>query len=403
MVVTRNRFIILLLLLMTNFITTLCANHDSEKQWRELEFRIDTLLNSAINKEIIPGGVVCIVRENNILLKKAYGHRCVIPTECEMTTETIFDLASLSKCISTATAIMQLEEQGKLSLDDNVKKYVPDFKPWIKGRDTIDIKLKQLLSHSSGVQPGLTEKDVNRLFNQWGGANTDSLTEYIATKTYRKFRPGTKCLYSCLNFIVLQSIAEKISGEKLDVYARKNIFDILGMNNTRYIHTGSEFPVDVNIAATTVFGDSVALQGQVHDMTARILNDGVSGNAGVFSNADNIALFCMAIMNGGELNGKRILKKETVDLMTSIARDDEPNVGRALGWDVNSPYSNIMGKKIRKHKCVCHTGYTGTSIVMDLETKTAIILLTNRVHPKDKGSLKKTRNELADIVADYIF
>lgn len=223
-----------------------------------------------------------------------------------------------------------------------------------------------------------------------GNIRHKKIVSYIATKAKRNFRPGTSGLYSCLNFIVLQGIAEKVTKEPLYNYAESNIFLPLGMSNSKFFIEGDKSFTKYNIAATELINNH-PLKGTVHDPLARILNGGNSGNAGLFTTADDLARYCFFILYGND----KVLKKKTIENMVSIP----PGTKRALGWEVNSSYSGGF----KRNYCICHTGYTGTSIVIDLESKISIILLTNRVHPKDnpihQKELMNVRRQLADIVA----
>lgn len=360
---------------------------------------VDTLINNAIASSVFPGAVVAIVHDDSIIYKKAYGYRQVKPKRERMTVETMFDVASMSKCVSTATAIMQLAENHKLQIDDPVKKYLPDFAPWTSASGKVDITIRQLLTHTSGLSAGLATSTAVSLEKSWGGSSVTKCVEYISKKTKRNFCPGSSVLYSCLNYIALQGIVEKITGQRLCDYARKNIFEALGMSHTLYF-TGNHDASAYNIASTTVQASGEALNGRVHDPLARILNGGNSGNAGVFTNAEDLARFSMAIMNGGldRKSGHRILKESTVREMTTLSAKNQTNK-RVLGWEYNS---TIAGK-LNAHHCICHTGYTGTSIVIDLDARAAVILLTNRVHPSDKREdmkrLAQVRKNLSNIVA----
>lgn len=364
-----------------------------------IAYSIDTLILSSINKDVFPGAVVSVVQGNEIIYLKAFGNRSLVPDTLPMTENTVFDIASLSKCIGTTPAVMQLIEKGEMSLNDKVNKYIPDFKPWISNGDTVDITILHLLTHSSGLDSYIS--NIKACAKRFDG-HPELLIDKIATESKRNFKPGTKFLYSCLNFIILQNIVEKITGERLCDYVQKNIFDVLQMKNSCYFTTNDTIPADWIIAPTEVMPDGNPLLGRVHDPLARILKNGNSGNAGIFSTAKDLSLFCMAIMNEGTYEDHQILKAETVDMMVNKPFENDSVIGRALGWDVSSSHSHIIGDKLSQHCCICHTGYAGTSIVMDLDARVAIILLTNRVHPKDTGSLKYTRKELSNIVSKMI-
>lgn len=377
--------------------------------------QVDRVIEEAISAKEIPGAVLSVVRGNDIVYLKAYGNKSVVPAVEPMTTETLFDLASVSKCVGTTLAFMQLIENGYVRLTDNVDRYIPDFKPWTdpESGETVDITVRDLLSHSSGLTPYI---NADTFVKEYGGNNPEKMEWYIATKVKRNFRPGTDFMYSCLNFVTLQRILERVTGEKLYEYAQKHVFDVLGLTHTCYfplIYTpavSNSAELAGLCAPTEVQADGKPLVAQVHDPMARRIMGGNSGNAGVFSNAEDLSVICSAIMNGGVLVDKkgrilestRILSPLTVRLMATIPPQNDPSVGRALGWDKKSSHSGPRGDLFNPETTIMHTGYTGTSIVIDTETKTAIILLTHRVHPEDKGSVGRLRALVANIVAGSI-
>ena len=377
--------------------------------------QVDRVIEEAISAKEIPGAVLSVVRGNDIVYLKAYGNKSVVPAVEPMTTETLFDLASVSKCVGTTLAFMQLIENGYVRLTDNVDRYIPDFKPWTdpESGETVDITVRDLLSHSSGLTPYI---NADTFVKEYGGNNPEKMEWYIATKVKRNFRPGTDFMYSCLNFVTLQRILERVTGEKLYEYAQKHVFDVLGLRHTCYfplIYTpaaSNSAELAGLCAPTEVQADGKPLVAQVHDPMARRIMGGNSGNAGVFSNAEDLSVICAAIMNGGclvdkkgnSLESTRILSPATVRLMTTIPSQNDPSVGRALGWDKKSSHSGLRGDLFNPETTIMHTGYTGTSIVIDMESKTAVILLTHRVHPQDKGGVGRLRTLVANIVAGSI-
>lgn len=377
--------------------------------------QVDRVINDAIAAKEIPGAVLSVVRGNDIVYLKAYGNKSVVPTVEPMTTETLFDLASVSKCVGTTLAFMQLIENGYVRLTDNVDRYIPNFKPWKdpESGETVDITIRDLLSHSSGLTPYI---NADTFVKEYGGNDPEKMEQYIATEIKRNFRPGTDFMYSCLNFVTLQRILERVTGEKLYEYAQKHVFDVLGLTHTCYfplIYTpavSNSAELAGLCAPTEVQADGKPLVAQVHDPMARRIMGGNSGNAGVFSNAEDLSVICSAIMNGGVLVDKkgnslestRILSPATVRLMTTIPSQNDPSVGRALGWDKKSSHSGLRGDLFNPETTIMHTGYTGTSIVIDMESKTAVILLTHRVHPQDKGGVGRLRALVANIVAGSI-
>ncbi len=377
--------------------------------------QVDRVINEAITAKEIPGAVLSVVRGNDIVYLKAYGNKSVVPTVEPMTTETLFDLASVSKCVGTTLAFMQLIENGYVRLTDNVDRYIPNFKPWKdpESGETVDITIRDLLSHSSGLTPYI---NADTFVKEYGGNDPEKMEQYIATEIKRNFRPGTDFMYSCLNFVTLQRILERVTGEKLYEYAQKHVFDVLGLRHTCYfplIYTpavSNSAELAGLCAPTEVQADGKPLIAQVHDPMARRIMGGNSGNAGVFSNAEDLSVVCAAVMNGGVLVDKkdrplestRILSPLTVRLMATIPPQNDPSVGRALGWDKKSSHSGLRGDLFNPETTIMHTGYTGTSIVIDMESKTAVILLTHRVHPQDKGGVGRLRALVANIVAGSI-
>ena len=377
--------------------------------------QVDRVINDAIAAKEIPGAVLSVVRGNDIVYLKAYGNKSVVPTVEPMTTETMFDLASVSKCVGTTLAFMQLIENGYVRLTDNVDRYIPNFKPWKdpESGETVDITIRDLLSHSSGLTPYI---NADTFVKEYGGNDPEKMEQYIATEIKRNFRPGTDFMYSCLNFVTLQRILERVTGEKLYEYAQKHVFDVLGLTHTCYfplIYTpavSNSAELAGLCAPTEVQADGKPLVAQVHDPMARMIMGGNSGNAGVFSNAEDLSVICAAIMNGGclvdkkgnSLESTRILSPATVRLMTTIPSQNDPSVGRALGWDKKSSHSGLRGDLFNPETTIMHTGYTGTSIVIDMESRTAVILLTHRVHPQDKGGVGRLRALVANIVAGSI-
>lgn len=283
----------------------------------------DEAIETAISNKDIPGAVLAVVRNGKMAYLKAYGNKRIYPNVEPMTANTIFDMASCSKSMSTAVCTMILAERGKLRMLDPVSLYIPHFKNWESedGKEKKVIRIADLMTHTSGLPP---YAPVAELEKQYGSPNPDGLIEYIAT-CKRDFKPQTDFQYSCLNFITLQHIIETISGQSLRDFARENIFDVLGMEHTDYLPCQRDKngkwinTADANwagitkgdwhnaIAPTEKQPDGQVLYGQVHDPLARIMNGGISGNAGVFSCAEDIAVLCATLQNGGEWNGRRIL------------------------------------------------------------------------------------------------
>ena len=360
--------------------------------------KVDDIINASIEKKEIPGAVLAVVRDGKMAYIKAYGNKSVYPETVPMTEDVVFDLASCSKVVGTAMSMAHLLENGGYRLTDRVDMYIPGFQPYTdpKTGEKVNIRMIDVLTHSSGL-PSYVSPDV--VIKAKGKDDPDSLMSYISTMK-RIYRPTTEFEYSCLNFITLQNVLQNITGMTLAEYAQKNIFDVLGMENTTYMPKNKP-EILAKVAPTEKQPNGECLIGEVHDPLARVMNHGNSGNAGVFSNADDLAILASALMNGGNYNGKQVLGKLTVETMTTVPEGFE-HLGRSLGWDNYSPYASNNGNLFHPKKTFGHTGYTGTSIVVDPVSKTAVILLAHRVHPADKGSVVRLRALVANTVAGAI-
>jgi len=355
----------------------------------------DVLIQKAITKEDIPGAVLLVTRHNKIAYRKAFGYKQIVPQKEAMETNTIFDLASLTKPLATATSALILIERGKLRLLDKVKDFFPEFIPWQQDStdSKSDIRLIHLLTHTSGLPP---YAPVNEVKEKYGTNQPDSLLKYIAS-IQRHAAPAKKFKYSCLNFITMQKIIEQVSTQNLNTFSQANIFKPLGMTNT------TMQPHDDLIkhcASTQILEDEGLLQGKVHDPLARVMMGCISGNAGLFSTADDLAVFAAMMLNNGEWNDRRILSPAAVNVLTTVPQGYE-KFGRSLGWDLSSAYSSNQGD-LFSSQTYGHTGYTGTSMIIDPESQTVVILLTNKAHPYDKGSVVRLRSLVANVVAGAI-
>ncbi|MCF7976023.1 MAG: serine hydrolase, partial [Phycisphaerae bacterium] len=267
---------------------------------------------------------------------------------------------------------------SKIDPNDLVAQYLPAFA--CEGKDTVQIR--HLLTHTSGL-PAYTGAAV--LKDAHGSPCPDAVIETIClSKPLGK--PGETFRYSCLGYILLARIVEVVSGQPLDEFARVHLFGPLGLEHTQFNPSNAWHD---SIALTEIVEDR-PLCGTVHDPLAQLMG-GVSGNAGLFSTASDMAILCGMFLNGGTLNRKTILSPKAVSLMTTPQL-----LGRGFGFDVNSSYAWIRGHHA-SDTSFCHSGYTGTSIVCDSQTKRYVIILTNRAHPHDKGTVKALRTGIADI------
>ncbi len=333
---------------------------------------IDNLMDEAVAKGNIPGGVVLIGHDGKVFYHKAFGYRSLEPARERMTEDTIFDMASLTKCMVTATSVMKLVEQGKIRLSDPAARYVPEFGRNGKG----DITVRELLTHYSGLPEDLDLKSA------WAGRNT-AFQMIVDTKPI--FPPGSRFLYSDINFEMLGFIVEKVSGMPLNEYAERNIFTPLGMKETKFEPPANWFS---RIAPTEYDERGRMLRGVVHDPTARRMG-GVAGHAGLFSTADDTAKFAQDM-----LTGFKALSQLAVEKMTTPQQPPNATAVRGLGWDIDSPFSTNRGELLPVGS-FGHTGFTGTSLWIDPATNTYIIILTNVVHPRAGKSVVALRSKIA--------
>ncbi len=364
---------------------------------------VTALINQAIEAKKLPGAVVLIGHNGKTVFEEAYGNRAIEPAVEPMTENTIFDMASLTKCLATATAIMQLYEAGKVQFDDPVAKYLPAF--GANGKEKVTVR--ELLTHYSGLPADVDLKAA------WTGKQTGL---DLAFNSKLETTPGTAFKYSDINFITLGALVEKVSGEPLDQYAAKHIFQPLGMVHTRYLPPANWIP---NIAPTAhnddgPLADDTLLRGTVHDPTTRRMG-GVAGHAGVFSTAGDVRLYAQALLDKLRQNtGPFPLKQSTLVLMTKAEQpstaqagatiftaDGKPTTGvavRGFGWDINTAFSRPRGE-VFPLGSFGHTGFTGTSLWMDPESNTFVILLANAVHPRGNPPISALRGQVATAAA----
>jgi uncharacterized protein YbbC (DUF1343 family)/CubicO group peptidase (beta-lactamase class C family) len=362
--------------------------------------RMDGEIEKEVSARHLPGAVVIVGRNGRIAWRKAYGSRSVEPARETMTTNTVFDVASLTKIVATATSIMILVERGKVRLQDPVSTYIPELKGG--GRERVTIEL--LLTHRAGYAP-----DFN-LKHRWTGY--DEAIKRLISEPLRH-PPGARFVYSDIGFIALGEVVHRVSGLTLDEFARRNIFVPLGMRDTGF-RPGVALrrrvaPTEKRRGQLSYLGDSPQnadadgdrwLRGEVHDPTSYRMN-GVAGHAGLFSTADDLAIFAQMILNGGRYRGKRILAPLTIAEMTRPRLVTDAGWSRGLGWDINSSFSTNRGDLFPLGS-FGHTGFTGTSMWLDPASKMFVVFLSNRVHPDGKGDVASLRGRVASIAAGSV-
>ncbi len=341
----------------------------------------DDVLNASIAAGTIPGAVLSVIKGGQTVYMKAYGNKSVTPSVVPMTLDVVFDMASVTKSVSTTISMMQLVEKGLVDVKATIGTYLSEFDP------AEDITVENLLAHNSGFpnyQGYIKAADY--------AGRPDLLVAYIAdshprlSKIYR---------YSCLNFFLCQQIIERVTGQRLCDYAKEHIFQPLGLDDTMYLPAGEEIPEAYKARiAPQLSGSSVRI-GKCIDDVAWTVCGGNAGNAGLFTTVADMSVLAKALLAGGQLGGVRVLQPETVRLMaTPVA------FGRTLGWDNSSTASGVKGNRLSDN-LICHTGYSGTFILVDFGNDLAIILFANRCHPSDTGyaALKTDRAKVSNAVA----
>jgi uncharacterized protein YbbC (DUF1343 family)/CubicO group peptidase (beta-lactamase class C family) len=342
---------------------------------------VDPIIDEAVQSHLIPGAVLLVGHNNEIVYRKAYGLKAWLPEHEPMTLDTIFDAASLTKVMATTPAVMRLFEEGKLRIDDPVVKYLPEFQG---GKSDITIRL--LMTHFSGLPPDL------ELVPKWSGYQT-GIEKALTIKPTGP--PGVHFVYSDINFILMGEIVRRLSGQPLDEFARDHIYAPLGMHDTEFLPSPTLLP---RIAPTEYEEENgMPFRGVVHDPTSRFMG-GVAGHAGVFTTADDLAKYAQMLVNMGTLNGTRLFLPETVRKFTEPGSPADQPVLRGLGWDIDSPYSSNRGE-LFPIGSYGHTGFTGTSLWIDPNSHSFVIFLTNVVHLKRGNSLSSLRGRLATAIA----
>jgi serine-type D-Ala-D-Ala carboxypeptidase len=352
---------------------------------------IDSILNKEVNQNLIPGAVIQVKYSGDIIFKNAYGyaqkyddHHQPLTSPDKMQMNTLFDIASLTKVTGTTTAIMLLADQGKLSVDDPVSKFLPAF----GSRDKKDMKIRHLLTHTAGLY---------EWYPLYYFSSNKKTTYELIDILPLKYPVGRGRHYSDLGFVLLGEIIEIISGLSLEQFVQQNIFLPLGMNHTLYnprtkgrtsniAATSFGNPFEKRMVHDSTLGFTVSsvdpdhwngwrtyvLRGEVNDGNAWYANGGISGAAGLFSTAEDLQILVDMLLNKGMSGGKQFISEKTIELFLTI-----DNFKNGLGWMMD-PSNSFM--KTAPAGSFGHTGFTGTSIVVVPEYKLSVILLINRQH-----------------------
>jgi len=361
-------------------LSVMIATSASAQMLREEQMApISEIARKAIQAGKIPGAVILIGSQGKVVYRRAFGLRALKPKKLPMTTQTLFDIASLTKVIATSTAVAQLVEMGKLNLEDPVARYWPEFKA--NGKE--EITVRDLLTHYSGLRPTLDLKP------KWSGY-TEALRMIEEEKSV--LPPVTSFIYSDINFIILGELVSRISGESLDVYCADHIFKPLEMKDTVF----KPSPVLLPRIAPTQYQRGTTgkmLWGEVHDPTAYSMG-GVAGHAGLFSTADDLAIFAQTVLDGGSRKSVQILSPLMVKKMTAPQSPPGKMPLRGFGWNIDSSLVSVGS--------FGHIGFTGTGIWIDPVSNTYVIILTNRVHPNGKGNAEPLRAKVLSLVSEAI-
>lgn len=337
---------------------------------------IDHLMERAIANNLIAGGVVVIGDHTGILSSTARGRLTASPDAPLLDEQTIFDLASLTKVIATTPAVMKLLDEGQISLSDPISRWFPEF----KGSESENVTILNLLTHTSG----LTDFDMST-----EQAMETAVRRAAAEKGQQR---GSGFKYADINFILLGELVHRVSGKTLDAFCRDELYAPLVAPETMFLPTP-----DLACRIAPTLGGTC---GTVQDRNARRLGS-VAGHAGLFSSAQDLSRFARLMLDGGEIDGKRILSAQVVKQMTSPLLCGNGTVVRGLGWDMNSPFSAPKGR-LFSEASFGHTGYSGSSIWIDPKQDLFVILLTTRLDYQDIRQFNQLRSDISTIaVAEF--
>jgi len=374
-------------------LTAGCAHTPPADRLDRTQFaRIDAAIEQAIAERRMPGAVFHLERDGAVH-ERAYGRLSYEPDAAPVTPNTVFDAASLTKVLATAPSILLLAEDGKLDLDAKLVDYFPECRSG--GKDAITIR--HLLTHTSGLAAGLPGKPA------WQGDATAHAMACAQTVTHV---PGTYFRYSDINYILLGQLVRKLSGMELDAFAQQRLFGPLRMTHTGYLplrrmRVAGIAPTHKAGEATALHGAVGAgtlLQGVVHDPTVRRIG-GVAGSAGVFGTVGDIARYARMLLNGGELEGVRVLSPESVRLLSTVQSPPGIAALRGLGMDIDSPFAQRPRGTLFPIGSFGHTGFTGCVLWIDPGSRSFYVFLSNRVYPDDKANVLPLYTEIATLAA----
>lgn len=355
----------------------------------QLVNRLDTLVWHAVEDSAFPGAAVVAGRAGVVVKDQGYGY-FTYDSDRPTTTRSLFDLASLTKVVATTPAVMMLYERGQIDLNKPLATYLPEFGQ--AGKENVTVR--QILTHTSGLKPFYS-------FEQMGVTTREEIIDFIERDSL-VYAPDTEYRYSDLGMIMLAVTVERITGQPLGKFLKENLYDPMGMYDTGFRPAGGlgTSPDVVPTEIDTAFRGGL-IQGEVHDERAWMLG-GTAGHAGLFSTAEDLARYAAMYLDGGEYNGRRFFRPETISLFTTRFQNTLEST-RALGWDTKSETGYSSAGRLFGPKSFGHTGFTGTSLWIDPEARLFVILLTNRVYPtRSNRKIMAVRPRVADVVFEAI-
>lgn len=347
----------------------------------ELLVEVDRLAVQGIAEKRMPGCVIAAGYRGQLFFLRAYGNSAVKPMTRPMTTTTVFDLASITKPVATATSMMHLWERGYFRLSDRVATYIPEFAA--NGKE--EITIRQLFTHTSGLIPDNSIRD-------YADGKTIALQKIYDLPL--RAQPDEKFMYSDVGFIVLGDLVERLSGLDVHEYSQKYIFGPAGMMETGYL------PPQIlqSRAAVTEQRDGRWIQGEVHDPRSFAMG-GIAGHAGLFSTANDLAIYAQMMIQGGRIGGNQILSPTTITKMGRAI--PIPGAIRSLGWDKQSRYSSNRAETLTPD-AFGHGGFTGTVLWIDPRLELFYIFLSNRVHPDGNGSVNQLAGRIGNVIVSAV-
>lgn len=361
---------------------------------------IDAAIGAAVAARSLPGAVYWL-EHGAAHAERAYGRLDFGQAAAPVTVDTVFDVASLTKVLVTAPAILLLHEAGQIDLEAPLLRYLPDCAGG--GKDAITVR--QLLTHTSGLLAGLPASPA------WQGREAALLLASLERVTHV---PGSVFRYSDINYILLGLLIERVAGMPLDAFADQHIFAPLRMQDTGYrplarsdgrtIAPTQRGPMDANVPLSKAqrgLDPGAVLQGQVHDPTVRRMG-GVAGSAGVFSTARDVARFARMLLAGGELDGVRVLHPDSVRLLCTAQSPPGIAALRGMGMDIDSPFARRPRGRHYRLGSYGHTGFTGCILWIDPQSHSFYVFLSNRVYPDDRSSILPLYTELGTLSAEAV-